>query len=162
MEFWSKGLGKKTIALGLTKGESLVSHEGLCLKGTMDEPVSWEYVMLLDEPDIADFFAILQEPNLARYIHDSPRRWHLYFGMVKGGVQIAGRVVAAMWKRRSGNAPQEERVTIQLPPPSMLKKKKRKKVLYRRRLGATTLEAPRMSPSSPASGSTTTFKANRA
>ncbi len=146
MEFWSKGLGKKTIALGLTQGESLLSEEALCLKGVMEEPVSWEYVMLLDETDMVDFVAILQEPTLAKYIHSSPNRWHLYAGLVKGGAQIAWRAIRMIWRRRFGNAVQEEKVVIQLPPPSMVKKKRKKKVLYRRRLSTTTLAAPTPTP----------------
>lgn len=146
MEFWSKGLGKKTIALGLTKGESMLSEDALCLKGVMEEPVSWEYVMLMDETDIVDFFAILQEPSLAKYVHSSPNRWHLYFGLLKGGAQIAWLVIRAALQRTFGNAPQEERVMIQLPPPSLIKKKRKKKILYRRRLSTTTLEAPTMTP----------------
>ncbi|MCP3986549.1 MAG: hypothetical protein GY723_19370 [bacterium] len=145
MEFWSKGLGKKTIAMQLSGGESLVSEEALCLKGTMEEPVSWEYVMLIDESDLVDFVAILQEPNLAKYIHASPNRWHLYTGLVMGAVQVAIRVFGAFWKRRFGSEPLEEKVVIELPPPSMLKKK-RKKALYRRRLTTTTLAAPAASP----------------
>jgi len=47
MEFWSKGLGKMTIALTLTTGETLKSEGTLCLRGNMEEPVSWEYVMKL-------------------------------------------------------------------------------------------------------------------
>ena len=35
MEFWSKGLGKQTIELTLTKSESLKSEGTLCLKGNM-------------------------------------------------------------------------------------------------------------------------------
>jgi hypothetical protein len=146
MEFWSKGLGKKTIALALTEGETQVSEEALCLKGVMDEPVSWEYVMLLEETDMVDFLAILQEPSLARYIHSSPNRWHLYAGLLKGGAQIALQVIGALWKNRFGSAVPEEKLVIQLPPPSMIKKKKRKKTLYRRRLSTTTLEAPKMVP----------------
>ena len=160
MEFWSKGLGKKTIALGLSKGESLVSEDALCLKGIMEEPVSWEYVMLLEEADIVDFFAILQEPSLAKYVHGSPNRWHLYAGLVKGGAQIAWRAIAAMCKRSLGVVEPGEKVVIQLPPPSMVRKKKRQ-VLYRRRLSTTTLEAPTMT-SSPALGSVETFGAERA
>ena len=163
MEFWSKGLGTKTIAMGLTDGESLVSEEALCLKGTMAEPVSWEYVMLLDDADLVDFFAILQEPNLAKYIHSSPNRWRLYAGMVLGGAQIAWRALVATWKRRSGSLAQEERAVIQLPPPSMVKKKKqKKKALYLRRLTTTTLEAPTMTPTSDTGQSVGTFRAGQA
>jgi hypothetical protein len=163
MEFWSKGLGKRTIEMGLSKGESLVSEDALCVKGVMEEPVSWEYVMLLDETDIDDFFAILQEPSLASYIHGSPDRWHLYAGLVKGGAQIAWRVIVVMWNGRFGNLVQEERVAIQLPPPSVIKKRKKKKVLYRRRLSTTSLQAPSMlPPPSPSTASVGTFKAGQA
>jgi hypothetical protein len=140
MEFWSKGLGKKTIAMGLTKGESMVSEDALCLKGVMEAPVEWEYVMLLDEADLIDFFALLQEPRLAKYVHSSPNKWKLYRGFVVGGVQVAWRALKALL--RGGES--EARVTIQLPPPSAIKdkKKKRKKVLYKRRLSTTNLDAP--------------------
>jgi len=148
MEFWSKGLGKKTIEMGLTKGEVLLSEDALCLQGVMEEPVPWEYVMLLDEADIRDFFALLSEPGLAKFIHSSPNRWSLYAGLVKGGGQIAWRAIVAILKRSFGDQAQEERLVIQLPPPSAVKKKKKKKVLYRRKLKTTTLKAPTMTPAS--------------
>jgi hypothetical protein len=128
--------------MGLTKGESLVSEEALCLKGIMDEPVTWEYVMLLSEADLIDFFALLQEPSLAKYVHDSPHRWRLYGGFVAGAVQVAWLVVIALLRRRFGSGVEEERVVIQLPPPSVIKK--RKKRAYRRRLSTTTIAVPTM------------------
>ncbi len=150
MEFWSKGLGKKTIAMALSKGESTVSEDAVCLRGVMEEPVSWEYVMLLDEADINDFFALLQEPGLARYVHASPNRWSLYAGLIKGGAQIAWRALVAAFGKGEGAS--LERVTVELPPPSAIakKKKQKKKVLYRRRLSTTTLKAPTMTPSASA------------
>jgi hypothetical protein len=147
MEFWSKGLGKKTISMELSKGESLVSEDALCVKGIMDAPVSWEYVMLLDEADIKDFFALLQEPGFARYVHNSPNRWHLYAGLVMGGLQIAWRAVIAILQSKFGGVSHEEKAVIQLPPPSAIRKKTKKnvkKILYRRRLKTTTLKAPSM------------------
>jgi hypothetical protein len=163
MEFWSKGLGKRTIAMGLTRGESLVSEEALCLKGVMDEPVSWEYVMLLTEADLGDFFDLLREPDLAKYVHASPNRWRLYAGFVMGGVQIATRALTALLRQRFGSAVPEEKVVIQLPPPSVLKdRKKRKKRAYRRRLSTTTLAAPTMGGQSPASGSSEALEAGGA
>ncbi len=157
MEFWSKGLGKKTIAMELSKGESLVGEDALCIQGIMDAPVSWEYVMLLDEEDIRDFFALLQEPGLAKYVHSSPNRWHLYAGLVKGGVQIAWRALVAALMRSFGSGVQEPRAAIELPPPAAVKTKKKKKVLYRRRLKTTTLKAPTMTPATSAGESTKTL-----
>ena len=55
MDFWSKGLGEQTIALSLTECESLKSEGMLYLKGRMEEPVSWEYIMSLSEDDMLDF-----------------------------------------------------------------------------------------------------------
>ncbi|MDP6980124.1 MAG: hypothetical protein QF570_16225 [Myxococcota bacterium] len=154
MEFWSKGLGKKTIEMGLSKGESLLSEDSLCLRGIMEEPVSWEYVMLLDEADIRDFFALLQEPGLAKFVYQSPNRWSLYAGLVKGGFLIAWRALVAALSDADSRMP---RVEIQVPPPSAVKKKakKKKKVLYKRRLTTTTIEAPRMSPDARTADSTT-------
>ena len=154
MEFWSKGLGKKTIAMSLTKGESSLSEDALCLKGVMEEPITWEYVMLLDEADLKDFFALLQEPQPARFIYDSPNRWYIYAGFVKGGAQIAGRAILTMLRHSFGSAAVEAREKIQLPPPSMIKaRKKRGKERnppYKRRLSTTTLEAPTMGRNRPA------------
>ncbi len=143
MEFWSKGLGKRTIALGLSKGESSLSTEALCLRGNMEEPVSWEYVMLLEEPDVGDFFALLREPELARFIHASPNRWRLYAGFVVGAAQVAWLVLKAAVLRRSGRIGSRDRVAIQLPPPYLIEKHK-KKTAYRRRLSTTAVEAPAM------------------
>ena len=163
MEFWSKGLGKRTIEMGLSKGESIVSEDALCLKGVMEEPVSWEYVMLLDETDIDDFFSILKEPSLASYIHNSPNRWRLYAGLVKGGALIVWRVLVTISKRKLGNPVLEERIAIQLPPPSMITKRTKKRVLYRRRLTITNLQAPSMRPSSSSNAASVgTFKAGQA
>jgi hypothetical protein len=158
MEFWSKGLGKKTIAMGLSNGESLVSEDALCLRGIMEEPVSWEYVMLLDEADIKDFFALLQEPGLAKYVHSSPNRWRLYAGLVKGGAQIAWRAIVFALTSKFGSEAQQEKVLIQLPPPSTITKKKKKKALYRRRLSTTTLKAPTMTPASSTGESNETLQ----
>ncbi len=146
MEFWSKGLGKRRISLELGSGETQLSEEAVCVKGNMDAPVSWEYVMLLDEVDFVDFFALLQEPALAEFVHRSPNRWHLYFGLVKGGILIAWLAIVAALSGKAG----EERVTIQLPPasPTKKKKKQKKRILYRRRLSTTTLVAPTMTPAS--------------
>jgi len=161
MEFWSKGLGKRTIVMGLTSGESLVSEKALCLKGVMDAPVSWEYVMLLTEADLADFFGLLREPGLARYIHSSPNRWRLYSGFVKGALQIAWLVTTAALRRRFGRAVPEERVVIQLPPPYVVKKAKRKRA-YRRRLSTTTIAAPTMGGGSSTSEPTEALDARGA
>ncbi|UCE87469.1 MAG: hypothetical protein JSU66_07085 [Deltaproteobacteria bacterium] len=140
MEFWSKGLGRRTIELTLQKGETLKSEGTLCLRGNMEEPVSWEYVMKLAEDDLVDFFALLKEPAVADFIHDSPNRWRLYRDILVGGMQLGVRIVTEILRRLLGRAQEDEDVVIQVPPPT---DRKRKKGPVRRRLGSKTTAAPK-------------------
>jgi len=161
MEFWSKGLGKKTINLSLAKGESLPSEGTVCLRGTMEEPVSWEYVMKLDGDDLVDFFLLLKGPTMADYLYDSPHRWQVYKQMVVGGVQLGLRVMGALLRRALGREVELEDVAIEVPPPSVRKKKRAEKAVaagaatptpekpkerkpLRRRLSTSTTTAPTM------------------
>jgi len=149
MDFWSKGLGKRTIALSLTKGEPLRSEGSLYLRGQMEEPVSWEYIMRLTEDDMVEFFELLKEPALAGYIAASPNRWKIYAGMLRGGVVIGALVVGVLVRRLFGlEAPQEE-VILQVPPPTERKRKRP----VRRRLGTRTTAAPTLEPVAEEEGS---------
>ena len=146
MDFWSKGLGEQTIALSLTDSEPLKSEGTLYLKGRMEEPVSWEYIMRLSEDDMVDFFALLKEPALADYLYESPNRWRLYGDMVLGSLRLALLVLAAVVRRLLGRETQEEEVVIQVPP---VAERKRERPL-RRRLGAKATVTPTLEPSGEA------------
>ena len=138
MEFWSKGLGKQTIALSLTDAEPLKSHGTLYLKGRMDEPVSWEYIMELAEDDMVEFFALLKEPAVADHLFESPNRWRIYRGMVWGGLRLAFLVLATGLRSLLGREVQQEEVAIQVPPVP----ERRRKRAGRRRLGSKASPAP--------------------
>jgi hypothetical protein len=140
MEFWSKGLGKRLIALTLTEGEPLNSEGTLTLRGNMEEPVSWEYVMKLTEEDLVDFFLLLKEPSVADYLFDSENRWKLYGGMIVGGVQLGVKAVTEILRNALGRAQVDEDVAIQIPPPSERKLRKRK---VKRRLSGGPTSTPK-------------------
>ena len=149
MQFWSKGLGKKTIQLYMSKGESLTGGEFLYLRGTMEAPVSWEYIMPMRGEDIVDFFALLKDPAIAQFVHSSPRRWQLYGAMVVKGLQLAGLVCLEILRTLFGAETIEQGELIQVPPPSMLKQRKKRsksapaaRKPYKRRLGSKTTSAP--------------------
>jgi hypothetical protein len=146
MKFWSKGLGEQEIELSLTKGEPLQSEGTLCLRGNVEEPVSWEYIMRLSGDDMVDFFALLKEPALADYLYESPNRWRLYGDMVLGGLRLALLVLAALVRRLFGRKTQEEEVVIQVPP---VAERKRERPL-RRRLGAKATATPTLESSGEA------------
>ena len=143
MEFWSKGLGKRTIALTLTKGEALKSEGTLCLRGNMEEPVSWEYIMKLEEDDLIDFFGLLRDRSVADFVFDSSNRWQLYGGMLAGGLRLGVLVVTEMLRKLLRRAQVDEDVAIQVPPPSV-RKGKRKRGPVRRRLGSKSIAAPKL------------------
>ena len=138
MDFWSKGLGEQTIALSLTDSEPLKSEGMLYLKGRMEEPVSWEYIMSLSEDDMVDFFTLLKEPAVADHLFESPNRWRIYRDMVVGGLRLAFLVLAAGLRRLLGRESQEEEVAIQVPPVP----ERRRKRPGRRRLGSKASSAP--------------------
>ena len=138
MEFWSKGLGEQTIALSLTESEPLKSEGMLYLRGRMEEPVSWEYIMRLSEDDMLDFFALLKEPAVADHLFESPNRWRIYRAMVVGGLRLAFVVLAAGFRRLLGREAQEEVVVIQVPPVA----ERRRRRPGRRLLGAKAGAAP--------------------
>ena len=142
MDFWSKGLGERTIALSLAQAESLKSEGTLCLRGRMKEPVSWEYIMRLAEDDLVDFFALLKEPALADYLYRSPNRWRLYAGLVRGGLQLALLVLVAVLRRTFAREIEEEEVVIQVPP----RAERKRGGPVRRRLGSRTTAAPAPEP----------------
>lgn len=133
MQFWSKGLGKKTINLYLSKGETVRSGDSLYVKGTMEAPVDWDYIMPLKGHDIVDFFDLLRDPTIPRYIHSSPHRWKLYGAMIFQGLYLAAAVVFAGAKQAFGGNKVEEHIAIEVPPPSFMKQKKRKKAAARAR-----------------------------
>ena len=138
MDFWSKGLGKRTIALSLTASEPLESQRTLCLRGRMEEPVSWEYIMRLGEDDLADFFALLKEPAVAETLYRSPNRRRLYARLIRGGLQLALLVLAAALRKAFGRDTHKEEVVIQVPPPT---ERKRGRTI-RRRLGSKKTASP--------------------
>jgi hypothetical protein len=140
MEFWSKGLGKRTIALTLTKGESQKSEGTLCLRGNMEEPVSWEYIMKLEEDDLVDFFGLLKERAVADFVFDAPNRWELYRGMLFGGLRLGVRVVTEILRMLLRRSRVDEDVVIQVPPPSV---RTRKRGPVRRRLGSRSIATPK-------------------
>ncbi len=127
MKFWSKGLGKKTIDLSLAKGETIHTSGRLYVRGTMEAPVDWDYIMPLEGEDLVDFFDLLRDPSIARYVHQSPRRWRIYGSMLTEGLALGLEVAAAAVKQMLGRLEPMQEIEIQVPPPSVLKKKRKKK-----------------------------------
>lgn len=134
MNFWSKGLGRRTINLRLGAGEAIDGGDKLYVRGLMEAPVSWEYIMRLQIDDLADFFELLRDPVLVDYVYDSPERWRLIRGMVVGGLQLAGLVLAAALQRRFAAGAVQQAVELDLPPPRERKRASGRRLGSKRRV----------------------------
>ncbi len=137
MNFWSKGLGEKTIDLHLGKGEAQPGADHLYVKGHAEAPVSWEYIMALRGEDFVDFFALLRDPAMADFVYHSPNRWRLLGEMVVGGIQVACLIAVAALRLALGKSVTGELIELELPPPSTRKRKRS----ARRRLGSKRISA---------------------
>jgi len=137
MNFWSKGLGKKTIDLHLGKGEAHPGAEHLYVKGNAEAPISWEYIMALRGEDFVDVLALLREPAMADSIYSSPDRWRLLGKLIAGGIHVGCLVAVAAVRLALGKSVTGERVELELPPPSEKKRKRR----VRARLGSKRISS---------------------
>jgi len=77
MEFWSAGMGKKNLVLGLSKTEYEVEGEGegeeMILSGTVDSPADWNYRVTMTTGDWANILEIATSPKAAQFVVNSIR-----------------------------------------------------------------------------------------
>ena len=167
MDFWSKGLGKRTVRLYLRDGKVVKSGERLYVSGRMDEPMSWDYIMPLEASDFAEFMELLREPEVASLLYHSPNRASVYRTMVVGGLRLVIGLLAAIVRHTLGRDKGVEEPVVQVPPPRERKPRSaagRKRLESRRRLnrprtsGDSTADtvasaAPAGTPAEPTPGS---------
>lgn len=122
MEFWSKGLGKRTVALRLSNGEAVKSGDILYVKGQTETPIVWDYIMPLKGADFVEFVDLLRDERVAEYLYRSPHRWRLYRTLLFGGLRFLALLVKHMVVGRRGPSPEEP--TIEVPPPSDRKRRR--------------------------------------
>jgi hypothetical protein len=152
MDFWSKGLGKRTVRLYLRDGKVAKSGDRLYVSGRMDEPMSWDFIMPLEAADFAEFMALLREPQVASLLYHSPRRGALYRTMVVGGSKLVIGLLVALVRHARGLDQGVAEPTIEVPPPRERKPRSaagRNRLEHRRRLNR-----PRRTPAEGTDGAT--------
>lgn len=77
MKLWSKGLGSKTLVLRLDEGTPKRSPDGLLIKGTIKDPVWWDYVITMTEKDLIDLFSVAVNKETVMYLQTVERPWKL-------------------------------------------------------------------------------------
>lgn len=132
MEFRSKGLGKRTVSMRLSESKTVKSGDRIYLSGTMQEPLAWDYIVVLDGDDLVDFVGILGERRLAEYLWKSPDRWKIYRALLVRGLRFVVLVLREALRDRRG-APLPDEPTVVVPPP---RDPTKSGAVNRRRLGA--------------------------
>ncbi len=84
MEFWSTGLGKKS--MGIRVGEEAVKVAGndVLLTGTVRPPLSWHYTITMDKDDWVEFLETAFHPVIVSYLI-KPGKWRVMF---KAGINL--------------------------------------------------------------------------
>lgn len=136
MDFWSKGLGKRTVGVDLAESDVTKSGDVLYLRGTMEEPITWDYIMRLRSDDVAEFMALLRDPRVADFVWDSPQRWQLFRRLLGGGLVLVWLVLVAFARSFFVRGAVEE-PEVQLPPPIERKRPATRERRTRRRLTST-------------------------
>lgn len=77
MEFWSKGLGRRSMVIDI--GTENVEDDGreLVLTGRVKAPVTWNYVIGMEKTCWDDFFGIALSPRMAGFMA-TPKRFILF------------------------------------------------------------------------------------
>jgi len=52
MRFWSKGLGERELVIDLSKGNLTMEEGKVLMRGTITEPVAWNYEITLFKEDV--------------------------------------------------------------------------------------------------------------
>ncbi len=77
MKVWSKGLGKVELIFDLHKYWVEIEEDGdgektYCVKGTIDEPVMWEFVITMTKEDIPGLMLMALNWKILRIFLDNP------------------------------------------------------------------------------------------
>lgn len=68
MEFWSKGLGRRSLILPLGEERVEADEEQVALSGNTRAPVTWSYIMYLGRSDWTEFFEVALRPEIGSYL----------------------------------------------------------------------------------------------
>lgn len=68
MEFWSTGLGKRSMGINVGEETVKVSENDVLLTGTVRPPLSWHYTITMDKDDWGAFIETAFHPVIISYL----------------------------------------------------------------------------------------------
>jgi hypothetical protein len=111
MEFWSKGLGRRSLVLALGEERVEADEEQVALSGRARAPVTWSYIMYLGRSDWTEFFEVALRPEMASYLL-CQRRLGSLLRLTVFLARFVGLYVSALVRVRLGRAPGLSGVTV--------------------------------------------------
>ena len=73
MEFWSKGLGRRSLVLDLGSETVEADAQRVALAGKVSAPVTWSYILYVEPSDWRELFELALRREMASYLLCRPR-----------------------------------------------------------------------------------------
>ncbi len=104
MEFWSTGLGKRSMGIDIGAEDIKIADSDVQLAGTVRPPLSWHYTINMDKDDWVEFLETAFHPVIVGYLVQ-PAKWRTTF---KASIYlsvffmkyIVSLIAGVFWKRR--------------------------------------------------------------
>ncbi len=74
MEFWSTGLGKRSMGIEVGKEAISLNEDMIFMSGIVKPPLSWHYTIIMDKDDWLEFFEIAFYPIIISYLMKAGKR----------------------------------------------------------------------------------------
>jgi hypothetical protein len=101
MNLWSKGLGRLVLDLRLSeRAETVAREDRVELRGTMGEPVYWNYAVQMQQEDVLDLLVLLKQPAAVSFMVGTRGRWRLLRSALGGALHFAWGIASRMLARR--------------------------------------------------------------
>jgi hypothetical protein len=78
MEFWSTGLGKRSMVISVGKETVKVSGNDVIMTGTVSPPLSWHYTITMDKDDWIEFLETAFHPAIISYLIKPGKRYVMF------------------------------------------------------------------------------------
>jgi hypothetical protein len=103
MEFWSKGLGRRSLVLEPGSETVETDAERVALAGTVSAPVNWSYIMYVGPLDWRELFELALRREMATYLL-CRRRLRALARLTAFLFKFVGLYLWALWRVRLGLA----------------------------------------------------------
>jgi hypothetical protein len=111
MEFWSKGLGRRSLVLDLGTETVETDAQRVGLAGKVSAPVTWNYILYVESSDWRELFELALRREMATYLL-CRRRVRALAGLTAFLFRFVGLYLRALVRVRLGMAVDPAGITV--------------------------------------------------